>query len=733
VAVFTSPNAQTMPDKNWLAVNDYSATPNSGELVATWTIFTSTVTGNSTGNYIAAATSFDRGATWSGPVAVTPPGSNDQGSIPVFLPDGSLAVIYITFLNPSNNTTQFSISCKRSTDGGQTFPATANTVVAAVNGWDDPELRDGVFLPAATAARSTGELFVCYTAVVNGTPRVLVTKSTDQGVTWTAPVIASDNPVGVSVMNPAITVSPDGRSVTVVFMDKRNATDGRFFVDHYAALSFDGGITWQPNVRLTEMSSDVRYATQTSRGAMLGDYLGVAPAFTDAQPCVAIWCDTRTGDADPFTVRFLPVAMPSYATWAQLHGLSSGLTGHLNDDDGDGAPNYLEFLSGTEPTIPDSGLDLVVQRSTPTTIDVAWTARKNAPKLFSSEGVAVAALNVFEAGGFSGANAVPATLPSDQLPTVAPREGLEWQGARFTIPAGTAQAFARVYRFSAGLPVQASGVVATLNTDARLINVSTRGRSGTGASQMIVGFVLNGNKSILVRAAGPALTAFGVADALAAPQLTLAAPASDLLRSNSAWQQSDATAALFNRLGAFPFAANSLDAALFLQLGPQNYTATVSGANNTTGIVLVEAYDADATPGAPGNPRLLNLSTRGEAGAGENALVAGFVLTGTQPRRVLVRAVGPSLVQFGIAGTLADPVLTLYRGDAQIARNDDWEISRSGAVVAATAQRVGAFPLTAASLDAALVLTLAPGPYSAVVSSADGSTGIVLVEIYDAD
>jgi hypothetical protein len=114
-------------------------------------------------------------------------------------------------------------------------------------------------------------------------------------------------------------------------------------------------------------------------------------------------------------------------------------------------------------------------------------------------------------------------------------------------------------------------------------------------------------------------------------------------------------------------------------------------------------------------------------------LIAGFVLTGTQPRRILLRAIGPGLAPFGVARALSDPVLALYRGQSQLAANDDWEISRSAAAMAVTGQRLKAFSLPSASLDAALLLTLAPGAYTVNVSSADGSPGVALVEVYDAN
>ncbi|MBI5768847.1 MAG: exo-alpha-sialidase [Verrucomicrobia bacterium] len=737
--VFRQTSAQASPDKNWIAVNEFSGTPAFSRLACSWTNFTTDARGSSTGNNIILALSDDRGTTWTSPIAVTPAGTINQGSLPLFLPDGSLLVVFLTLSNP-NNPALFSVQCKRSTDGGRTFPAVATTIAANVNGWDDPDLRNGMLVPQADVARQNGAIVVTCNAVIAGTPRVLVTRSTDQGATWSAPVVASDNPDGISVTNPAIAVTPDGATVTVIFTDKRLspvAPDGhRYFVDHYAAQSFDGGATWQPNLRLSEMSSDVRYAPLTSQGYMLGDYIGVTALFTADQPCVAIWCDTRRGDADPFSVRIAPVKTADFAAWSAVHGLpaAGALPDLVSDADGDGEEKYFEFLSGSNPRNAEDGEPLFVRRTTPAITDVFWLERTGIQKIPISDGVAWAnAATLGQSNPFSMSAAVAGNVPADQFPATTPPSGLAWQGARFTFDPNPPVAFARAIKYSTGLPVTPSKLIATSAADSRLVNLSTRGQVGTGANQLIVGFVLDGNKSMLVRAAGPALSALGVPGALADPSLTLEAPASDLSRANDNWQQGTATVALFARLGAFPFAANSLDAALALSLGAQSYSALVSGAGASTGIALVEAYDADPAPGAPANPRLVNLSTRGNAGTGDNALIAGFVLSGTQPRRVLIRAVGPSLATVGVDGALADPQLELFRGTQRIAANDDWEISRSSAAIAATAQRVGAFPLAATSLDAALLLTLAPGSYTVVVTGVDGATGLALVEIYDAD
>jgi hypothetical protein len=139
---------------------------------------------------------------------------------------------------------------------------------------------------------------------------------------------------------------------------------------------------------------------------------------------------------------------------------------------------------------------------------------------------------------------------------------------------------------------------------------------------------------------------------------------------------------------------------------------------------------APATGPALSDGALRNLSTRGQVGAGGNILIAGFVVTGPEPKQVLVRAVGPSLAGFGVAGTLTDPVLEVYRGDTRLASNDNWGGLEA---VQRLAGQVGAFPLQPSSLDAALVLTLAPGAYTAQVSGVAGRTGVALVELYDGD
>ena len=128
--------------------------------------------------------------------------------------------------------------------------------------------------------------------------------------------------------------------------------------------------------------------------------------------------------------------------------------------------------------------------------------------------------------------------------------------------------------------------------------------------------------------------------------------------------------------------------------------------------------------------RLANLSTRAQVGTGEAVLIPGFVLAGDAPRRVLVRAIGPGLAAFGVAGALSDPTLEVLRGTTVVAANDNWQAQPAGATAATAAVEAGAFPLAAGSRDAALVLSLAPGAYTLRVAGAGGATGVALAEIY---
>ena len=155
----------------------------------------------------------------------------------------------------------------------------------------------------------------------------------------------------------------------------------------------------------------------------------------------------------------------------------------------------------------------------------------------------------------------------------------------------------------------------------------------------------------------------------------------------------------------------------------------VSKNSAVSGIALAEVYDEEAIT-AP--VRLINVSTRGFVGTGEQALVPGFVIGGPAPKLLLIRAVGPGLAPFGVPALLADPQLSVapLGKDFTVAANDNW--GDHPELIAAFAQ-AGAFALPSGSRDAAVVVRLPPGGYTVVVSGVSATTGTALVEIYDLD
>ncbi len=270
----------------------------------------------------------------------------------------------------------------------------------------------------------------------------------------------------------------------------------------------------------------------------------------------------------------------------------------------------------------------------------------------------------------------------------------------------------------------------------RLANLSSRAIAGLADRLLIPGFVISGTepKTILIRAAGPALAGFGVAGTVVDPSLTVFNGNGNSVATNDNWSSAtnaSAIGAVAARVGAFDFAAGSRDAAALLTLNPGPYTVQVrGGAGETSGVALVEVYDAQDNLGSG---RLLNIATRAFVGTGGDLLITGIVVQGDAPKTVLVRAVGPGLTPFGVGGVLANPRLRIFRGNDPIGENNGWDEGGTAAAgrISAAATKAGAFALAPGSRDSAVLLTLTAGAYSAQVSGADGGTGVALVEVYE--
>ncbi|HUR59766.1 MAG TPA: immunoglobulin domain-containing protein, partial [Opitutaceae bacterium] len=266
----------------------------------------------------------------------------------------------------------------------------------------------------------------------------------------------------------------------------------------------------------------------------------------------------------------------------------------------------------------------------------------------------------------------------------------------------------------------------------RIANLSVRTEAGTGAQMLIVGIALggpntSGNGAILIRGIGPSLSTFDITGYLPDPNIGFY-EGSTVVATNDNWGGTTALGTLFTQVGAFPLTGpTSLDAALALTPRGGTYTVQVAGAAGTTGNALVEIYDASTGASAP---RLVNVSARAQVGGAGGSLIAGFVITGSGAKTVLIRAIGPTLGAFGVPGTLADPRVELLKSGvtAPFASNDNWS---GTAAMAETFRQVGAFQLAAGTRDAAILVTLEAGAYTAQVTSGDASAGVALVEVYE--
>ena len=250
-----------------------------------------------------------------------------------------------------------------------------------------------------------------------------------------------------------------------------------------------------------------------------------------------------------------------------------------------------------------------------------------------------------------------------------------------------------------------------------LANLSTRVQVGTANNVAIAGFIIMGNaaKQVVVRGIGPSLSSAGVPGALSDPVLELYDATGSLLSGNNDWQETQAQALRDANLAP----AHDRESAILATLAPGAYTAVLRGNGTATGVGLVEVYDLQPEPAS----KLGNLSTRGSAGAGPNVMIGGTIVSGPDAARVVFRGLGPSLGSAGIQNGVSDPQLELFNSNgAQISANNNWKDSQQTAISGA-----GLAPVH--DSEAAILIDLAPGNYTAVVSG-NGATGVALVEAY---
>jgi cyclophilin family peptidyl-prolyl cis-trans isomerase len=283
---------------------------------------------------------------------------------------------------------------------------------------------------------------------------------------------------------------------------------------------------------------------------------------------------------------------------------------------------------------------------------------------------------------------------------------------------GTAHIMAKATDLD-GANVSQTFTVTVMTGPARLANISTRGLVGTGDNVLIGGFIISGSsaKRVLVRGIGPSLIPFGVTNALLNPTLELHNQNGALLFSNDNWITA-ANKQEISDTGRAP--GSSQESAILTMLAPGNYTAIVRGSGNTTGVALVEVYDQDSGPG----PLLANLSTRGDVGTGANVMIGGVIVT--DDKTLVVRALGPTLTQFGVTNALSDPALELRNAQgALVDTNDTWQTSPRKTQIQAS----GHAPPNPA--EPAVYVSLPTGNYTAIVRGVGPApTGTALVEVY---
>jgi hypothetical protein len=258
-----------------------------------------------------------------------------------------------------------------------------------------------------------------------------------------------------------------------------------------------------------------------------------------------------------------------------------------------------------------------------------------------------------------------------------------------------------------------------------LVNISTRIKVGNAQNVLIGGFIIKGtqSKTLVLRAIGPSLTSSGMTNVLDDPVLEVHDSAGNIVASNDDWGTENPQAAQIQQSGLAP--TDEFESAVLVTLTPGSYTAVVSGYQGSMGNGLVEAYEMDSN-----TTRLVNISTRGRVGTNDEPMIGGLIAQGGGPKKVIIRALGPSLGvgANGVSGALGDPVLELRDGSGNLlAVNDDWGTSSQvSEILASTIPPVN-------PKEAAIVATLGAGNYTAVVRSADGTAGVALVEVFDLD
>jgi hypothetical protein len=322
----------------------------------------------------------------------------------------------------------------------------------------------------------------------------------------------------------------------------------------------------------------------------------------------------------------------------------------------------------------------------------------------------------------NGTNIAGATSSTLTLVNIGDADGADYT---VTVTNNAGSATSRFARLVVGAP-----------DPGKIINLSVRSVAGFAGQPLIVGMVMDGgSKKVLVRGVGPRLgELFSLPGTLPDPKMEVFIQGGTKVQENDNWGDGGAAptmAGIFASVGAFEIpTTTSKDSALVAQVDGVR-TFHVNSATTGSGVVLIEAYDMEKSS----TGRLKNVSARNRVGTGADVLIAGFVINGNMPKKLVIRGIGPRLQSlFGLTGVLADPVLEIFDSKSNlIATNDNWGDNNQSATLEAAFSYVGAYSFATSTKDAAIYLTLPAGVYTAIVSGAGATTGEAVVEVYDAD
>ncbi len=606
---------------------------------------------------------------------------------------------------------------------------------------------DGSFSPGVTGAVRV--------LALQADGRILYTSDTGGGANKLARLNAdgsADGSFNPNNNNAVLTLAPqaDGR----IYVGGTFTTIGGASRNHFAALTSSGALDTSvtpassdagPNGAVTAMTlqpdGKVLIAGLFNKVDGLGRFsfarLGapapVVQSFT-VDGSSLTWNRT-TGGPVPYAVNFeISTDAISWTPLGQASRVSGTANWRVTGLSLSQGTNYYVRARGLVASTPNTGAGLISAR-THLYRGSASGGGNGAPTITSATAVSgVSGANFFYAIAASGQ---PTSYSASGLPpgltvntTTGVISGTPTQTGTFTVSLSATNA-------------QGTGT-ATLT----LIVAATGGGGGTGqwhllnvaclanvtsSRPLILGFVVSSDsKTVLVRGVGPGLQSQGVTGFLTQPRLSLSTIGGTQVLQNTKWGGDPALAQLFAQLGEFPLQADSNDTAAAPTLNRGVYTVVIDPAVSTaSGQVLAEVYDA---AGEASTQQFAAMSARGYIEAG-GMLTGGFYLTGDQPRRVLIRGAGPVLTKAGVTDALSDSVVRVFRGQTVIAENNDWETpvagGASGAEIAAAAAATGPAPFDAGSKDAAVLVTLEPGLYTAQVTGATGAAGTVLIEIYE--